>query len=354
MTNDLLTYFLSPLLVISLLIAVLIALNKVFNRYLQNQPEKKLQKQVGMLIATLILTIVAVVLLPIDETLRGQILSLLGILLSAAIALSATTFLGNALAGILLRNLRSFKIGDFVYINEYFGRVSGRGLFHLEIQTEDRDLLTLPNLYVTNNPVKVTRESGTIVFTEVSLGYDVPRKRVEEVLLQAATAAGLEEPFVYLIKLGDFSVVYQVKGLLSDVKLLLSARSRLNGQVLDALHCAGIEIVSPNFMNTRNVETTSFIPKVLVAAPGATIINKPEDIVFDKAEQAETLEEQKAALVEIERQLQELEDVEQKDAPVNSQLERGKRLKHQHAILQDRINHATEELASEKKSEKKS
>lgn len=352
MTNDLLTYFLGPLLVVSLLLVVLILLNKAFNRYLQQQPKRKLQKQVTMLIATLLLIIITVVLLPIDETLRGQILSLLGILLSAAIALSATTFLGNALAGILLRNLRSFRTGDFIYINEYFGRVSGRGLFHLEVQTEDRDLLTLPNLYVTNNPVKVIRDSGTIVSTEVSLGYDIPRGQVEEVLLQAAKSAGLADPFVYLVKLGDFSVVYQVKGLLSDVKLLLSARSQLNGQVLDALHHAGIEIVSPNFMNTRNVEQTTFVPKVLVEADGSTIDRNPEDIIFDRADQAETLEEQKAALAEIEQQIQKLDKAEPQEGVEKAKQRREEKLKQQHSILKEKIEQATEELAAEKESGK--
>lgn len=289
-------------------------------------------------------------MLPISDSLRGQILSLLGILLSAAIALSATTFLGNALAGILLRNVRSFKIGDYIYIDEHFGRISGRGLFHLEIQTENRDLLTLPNLYVTNNPVKVMRDSGTIISTEVSLSYDVPRTRIEEVLLAAASAAELEEPFVQVISLGDFSVVYRVNGLLLDVKPLLSARSRLNGKILDALHNAGIEIVSPNFMNTRNVEQSIFIPKVLVTGPEPTPVKTPEDIVFDKAEQAEVLEKQKSDLLEIEKQLEtlnsgEFHGDEREEARTQEKIVQ---LNRQRDLLISGISQSTEEIAAEK------
>jgi len=52
----------------------------------------------------------------------------------------------------------------------------------------------LPNLFVTNNPVKVTRESGTIISAEVSIGYDVPPNQVESLLKQAAEkAATLKE-----------------------------------------------------------------------------------------------------------------------------------------------------------------
>jgi len=65
-------------------------------------------------------------LLPIEQSKRAQLLSLLGILLSGAIALSSTTFLGNAMAGLMLRALNNFKAGDFLSVKEEFGRVTER------------------------------------------------------------------------------------------------------------------------------------------------------------------------------------------------------------------------------------
>lgn len=304
----LLDYFLGPLVLVAVLIVALIGLNLLLSRLQKGHPERAIHRQVAMLATTLVAIFFLVILLPINETLRGQILSLLGIIISAAIALSATTFLGNALAGILLRNVRNFRTGDFIYVNDQFGRVSGRGLFHIEVQTEDRDLVTLPNLYVTNNPVKVTRASGTIISAEVSLGYDLPRNQVETLLLQAATDSGLEDPFVYIMQLGDFSVVYRANGMLTDVKLLLSARSRLNSAILDTLHQANIEIVSPNFMNTKDVSGQTFAAKSISKEPVAIGNKDPEDIIFDKAEQAATLEEQKACLAEIDQRLESLDE----------------------------------------------
>ena len=304
----LLDYFLGPLVLVALLILGLIGLNLLLGRLQKNHPERAIQRQVAMLVTTLVALFLLVILLPINEGLRGQILSLLGILLSATIALSATTFLGNALAGILLRSVRSFRTGDFIYIQDQFGRVSGRGLFHIEIQTEDSNLVTLPNLYVTNNPVKVTRESGTIISAEVSLGYDVSHSQVETLLSQAATDAGLQDPFVYILQLGDFSVLYRANGMLTEVKQLLSARSRLNGAILDSLHQAGVEIVSPNFMNTRDVSGQTFASQPLVKQPPPLESKEPEEIIFDKAEQAATLEDQKAYLIKVEKQLEVLEE----------------------------------------------
>lgn len=89
---------------------------------------------------------------------RNQVVMLL---LSAAIALSPTTVLGNAMAGIMPRAVRSLRMGDFVRTGEHFGRVAERGLFHTEIQTEDRELTT-------------------------TLGYDLPRSTARCSLLRVA------------------------------------------------------------------------------------------------------------------------------------------------------------------------
>ena len=208
-----------------------------------------------MLALTVAAVVGGILALPISDTTRAQLLSLLGILLSAAIALSSTTFLGNIMAGMMLRAVRPFKGGDFIRIGEHFGRVSERELFHIEIQTADRDLTTLPNLYVVTNPFTVVRKSGTIVSTRLSLGYDVPRTRVEDLLLEAASRAGLDKPFVQIVELGDFSVTYRIAGLCTEVDQMLSTRSRLRASVMDVLHEGDVEIVSPEFRNLRNLES---------------------------------------------------------------------------------------------------
>jgi small-conductance mechanosensitive channel len=347
----LLDYFLGPLFVVIIMIACLVGISLLIGRLQKDHPESDFRRQVIMLVSTLIAIFLLVVLLPISDSLRGQILSLIGLLLSATIALSSTTFLGNALAGILLRNVRSFHIGDFIYINEQFGRVSGRGLFHIEIQTEDRDLVTLPNLFVTNNPVKVTRESGTVISSKVSLGYDVPHSQIETLLQQAAKEAGLEDPFVYILELGDFSILYQANGMLKDVKQLISARSRLNGAILDTLHGAEIEIVSPNFMNTRDVSDQKFTARSLIRNVTAAETKGPEDIIFDKAEQAATLEESKIVLVEIEQRIETLEK-ELANAEENNRSKISvviERLKSQQAQLTEKLTVDEKIVSNEKK-----
>jgi hypothetical protein len=173
--------------------------------------------------------------------------------------------------------------------------------------------MTLPNLHLVTNPVKVIRASGTIISAEVSLGFDVPRTEIEKLLCEAGRAAELQEPFVHILELGDFAVTCRVSGLLPEVKHVISARSRLREMILDNLHAGGVEIVSPNFMNTRAIaESRRFIPKTTREAPTPEPEATAEAIAFDKAEEAETTErlrqrheEVLARLEEYEKQLKE-------------------------------------------------
>ena len=86
--------------------------------------EARLPRQLLMLL----LTIMGLLLvLPMSETTRGQILSFIGLLLTVVIALSSTTFVANAMAGLMLRLVQGFNPGDFVRVGSDFGRVTERG-----------------------------------------------------------------------------------------------------------------------------------------------------------------------------------------------------------------------------------
>jgi small conductance mechanosensitive channel len=256
-------------------------------------------RQLAMLLLTGICVVGLILTLPVSESAHGQLLSLFGLVITAVIALSSTTFVGNAMAGFMLRAVRHIRAGDFIKVGEHFGRVSEQGFLHLEIQTEDRDLTTLPNLYLVSQPVTVVRSSGTIVSASVSLGYDVHRSRVDALLKDAAARADLLEPFVQILDLGDYAVTYRVAGFLPEVKHLIAARSRLRAMMLDALHAGGVEIVSPAFMNQRRVaEGRSFIPAPFAAggasASGATPGSDegiPESLMFDKANEAQSIDQ---------------------------------------------------------------
>ena len=139
-----------------------------------------------------------------------------------------------------------------------------------------------------------------------SLGYDIPRRTVRKLLEEAAEAAELKEAFVHVIELGDFSISYRVNGFLEDVKKIISARSKLREMMLDKLHENDIEIVSPTFMNTRGLKDgRQFIP---VERPLSTndddAVHTAEALVFDKADQAESLVNLRKSIVALEEQIE--------------------------------------------------
>ncbi len=317
--------FLPSATAVGVLVVSLYLANYLFDRSHADAKGHRIRRQV-LLIGLFLTGLLAVLLtLPLSEGLRGQLVSLLGILLSATIALSSTTLVGNAMAGFMLRSLRSFRLGDFVQIGEHFGRVSERGLFHVEIQTEDRDLTTLPNLYLVTQPFRVLRSSGTVISATVSLGYEHHWSKAENLLLKACQVAELEDPFVQVLELGDFSITYRAAGLLRDVKQVLSVRSRLREHMLDALHGGGIEIVSPTFMNQRaQSPDVQCVPKRWEQErPVAVgVIEAPERKIFDKAEQAETLEKLREYLA---RNTEEVAETRQLVDDAANELERSSR-----------------------------
>lgn len=267
------------------------------------------KRQVATVFVIVLGAILVIAFSPMDPDRRSTLLNLIAVLFSAMIALSSPTILGNALSGFMLRAQRSFKPGDFIVIGEHFGRISEQSLFHVEIQDENRDYVTLPNTTLAQTPFKIIPGRATLVTVNVSLGYDVPRKKIEAALCRAAEEAELQDPFVRIMALGDFSVSYRVAGLLEDVKKLVSTRARLHSRVLDALHHDGIEIVSPNFMNQRVLPLDKeFIPakeSQYEYAPELSEQVQIEKIMFDKADQAESIEKLRQLHKSVEQKIKE-------------------------------------------------
>jgi small-conductance mechanosensitive channel len=306
-------------------LAVIVVISLYVNRWLFERIDKQTEKVriVRRVIALMILVLGVLaftITLPIAKALKEEIIGLIGIVLSAAFAFSSTTLIGNALAAMMNSNIKNFRLGDFVEIENTFGRVTNKGLFRTEIQTVDRNLTSLPNLYIANNPLKIMRQTGTIVSTTVSLGYDLNRSQIEHILVNAAKDCGLTEPFVYITNLGDFSVTYKISGLLSEIGKTITATYKLNAKVMDHLHKEGIEIVSPRFMNQRQVNEIEFIPKVTKEGDSIEDEKIPEEIVFDKAIKAMRVEEQTESLERIEKEIKKLHKAS-KDAKAKEEID---------------------------------
>ena len=163
-------------------------------------------------------------------------------------------------------------------------------------------------MVLVNSPVTVVRDSGTVISATLTLGYDVPHERVDELLKQAADITGLEDPFVLIIDLGDFSVNYRVGGFTDEIGKLLSKKSKLRKNILSIMRDHNIEIVSPNFMNQRILQAGDrIIPDQVHGVPAASETT-PEEIIFDKADLAARREQLKEEMSTTKKRISELDD----------------------------------------------
>ncbi len=240
-----------------------------------------------------------------------NIVALIGLLLTAITALASTTFLANAMAGFMLRRVKNFRPGDYLSVGDYFGRVTEQGIFHTELQTEDSDLVTVPNMFMVTNPVKVVRGTGTIVSATVSLGYDVAHASVFFLLLEAAKEADLADSFVQILDLGDASITYRVAGTLIDISVLVSTRSKLRAGMLDSLHRAGVEVVSPAIVDQRRLlREEKILPPIhesterTEAAQGK---QTPEEVMFAKALKAERIQRLKDRITNLTNEIEQIQ-----------------------------------------------
>jgi small-conductance mechanosensitive channel len=112
----------------------------------------------------------------------------------ALLTLGSSSAVANALAGIILIYTRAFRIGDLIRIDTIIGDVQDKSLFVTRVLTPRQETVTIPNASVLNSNVTnfsaICREAGgyLVLQTTITLGYDVPWRKIHEVLIEAALA----------------------------------------------------------------------------------------------------------------------------------------------------------------------
>ncbi len=141
--------------------------------------------------------------LPGSDSLAFQGVSVfLGILFS----MGSSSAIANIVAGMVITYMRPFKVGDRVKIGEITGDVMEKSMLVTRIRTVNNEDVTVPNSTVlssstTNYSTNTAKEnSGLIIYTTVTIGYDVPWKDVHAALISAALRTDKvlkkPEPFV--------------------------------------------------------------------------------------------------------------------------------------------------------------
>lgn len=204
--------------------------------------------------------------------------------LGALVSIGATSAVSNIVAGFILVYTRAFRVGDRVKVADEVGIVEEKMLLVTRIRTFENVLVTIPNASLLNSNIinysALLRDSQAPLMlpTTISLGYEVPWRKVHETLIAAALATPdvLPEPtpFVLQTALNDFYISYELKAFIwkpEDIPIIISA---LYQNIQDKCNQAGIEICSPHYSAIRdgnhNTIPAQYLPKDY-KAPGFNI-----------------------------------------------------------------------------------
>lgn len=178
------------------------------------------------------------------------------------ISLGSTSVIGNLVAGLVITYMRPFRIGDRVKMDDCVGNVIEKTALVTRVKTTKNELITIPNSSVMNsktvNYSQSAREYGLILYTTVTVGYDVSWTKVHELLKEAASRTEFvmkdPKPFIQQEALDDFYVSYQLNIYTKEANRMPHIYSELKKHIIDVFDEAGVELLSPHYRANR-VET---------------------------------------------------------------------------------------------------
>ncbi len=125
------------------------------------------------------------VLFVIASVLGADLTGLFAILAAAgfAIGMALQGSLGNFASGILILTLKPYKVGDWIQVEEKFGRVEEIGIFSTDVLTPGNKILIIPNSMITDSVVTNYSERGMIrLELEVTMPYEESFPRVQQII----------------------------------------------------------------------------------------------------------------------------------------------------------------------------
>ena len=190
--------------------------------------------------------------------------------------------LSNVISGLVLTYMRLFKIGDRVKIADVTGDVIEKSLLVTRIRTIKNEIISIPNSTVMNShTINYSSDApglGLILNATVTIGYDVPWKKMYEALIEAAlrTEYVLHDPKPFVLQTGleDFYVSYQINAYIREANKQTDIYSVLYQNIQDVCNERGIEIMSPHYRAARDGNTTTIPEDYLpedYKAPGFNI-----------------------------------------------------------------------------------
>jgi len=163
--------------------------------------------------------------------------------------------ISNVIAGYTMTYRRAFRIGDRVKIGDTVGDVAEMRILVTHVRTPKNEEVVIPNSTILNGEVTnystMARDEGLILHTTVGIGYDVPWRQVEAMLLAAAenTEGLLKEPkpFIRQKSLGDYAVNYELNAYCDNASYMVELYTKMHRNIQDVFNENGVQIMSPAY-----------------------------------------------------------------------------------------------------------
>jgi len=225
----------------------------------------------------LIIALAVVVAYPYIPGSESNAFKGVSLFLGVLFSLGSSSFIANMIAGISMTYRGAFKQGDLVKIGEVTGAVDDIKVMTTRIRTAKNEIVVIPNSGILNanvvNYSALARSDGLVLHTEVGIGYDVPWREVETMLLLAVERTdGLRaepKPFVLQLSFGDFATKYQVNAYCNEPLRMLSLYSALHANIQDVFNEHGVQIMTPVY--------TQLLPAHAVDHPASVPAPRPGD-----------------------------------------------------------------------------
>ena len=179
----------------------------------------------------------------------------LSVFVGLVISLGSSGLINQVMSGFTITFSRSLRVGDFVAMADIEGTVTELGTLATKIRTPRGEDITIPNALVTSQSVtnysRYADTDGVFVPTSITIGYDVPWRQVEALLLLAAARTpGIRRqpsPVVRKDGLEDFYVRYTLMVCVEHPGLRAKTMTAVHENILDAFNEHGVQIMSPNY-----------------------------------------------------------------------------------------------------------
>ena len=173
-------------------------------------------------------------------------------ILGLAIGFAAQDSLSNIVAGFLIFLDKPFRVGDYITLGKYYGRIELITMRSTRIRTQDNTYVVIPNQKIINDVVVDHTTNGeTRINVSVTIPHEASVDRAREAILgEVGKIEGVLEtpaPDVVLSKLGELGSELLVRVWIENTSIERRVFFKTTETTKRALAEAGIEIARPVF-----------------------------------------------------------------------------------------------------------